>query len=201
VRLDAERAELPERAFGILGLLHMISMMMTACATGEHDWALNRLEQDWPAYLSSPIHMTAYMAAVAHFAHARLILNRHLASGASGDAWQLVRPDVRALRRLPPGTYRDVALARLRARCAYLRGDVASAIAALRESTSLLDAASYLDEPERDRFALGCLNGGAEGAQLRAAVVARLHALGALVPLEELRSYYPELFAAGLADA
>jgi hypothetical protein len=61
-----------------------------------------------------------------------------------------------------------------------------------------LDSTSLLDEPRRDRFAIDCLIGGAEGAQLCAAAVGALRKLGALVSLDEIESYYLELSSAGL---
>jgi serine/threonine protein kinase/tetratricopeptide (TPR) repeat protein len=194
-RLDAERAELPAGTFGILHLLHMIATMIAACSNGDHEWAFSRLEQDWPAFLRTPLHGMAYTTSVAHFAHARLLFNHHVITRAKGDVQRLIRPDLREIASLPQSTYRDAVLARLRARCAYLTGERSSAVALLRESASLLDGASFLDEPERDRYVLGRLMGGTEGAQLCAAAEAALRRLGALVPLEELQSYSPELFA------
>ena len=39
-RLDAERNELPHTTISVLHLLHVISVIRTACLTGEHTWAL-----------------------------------------------------------------------------------------------------------------------------------------------------------------
>ena len=195
-RLDAERAELPGGAFGILHMLHMIATMLAACSNREYEWAFARLEQDWPAFLRTPLHGMAYVASVAHFTHARLLLNRHVAMRATDDVERLIRPDFRELSSLPQTPYRDAVLARLRARCAYLTGDRSTAITLLQESTRVLDAASFLDEPERDRYVIGRLVGGSKGEELCAAAEAALRRLGALVPLEELQSYAPELFVA-----
>ncbi|HTU62343.1 MAG TPA: hypothetical protein VMF89_27980, partial [Polyangiales bacterium] len=193
-RLDAEHAELPQGTFGVLHLLHMIATMIAACSNDDFDWAFSKLDQDWPVYLRSPIHGTAYIASVAHFTHARLLLNRHVVTRATGNVARLIRADMREIASLPQIPYRDAVLARLRARCAYLTGDRVAAMALLRESASLLDGASYLDEPERDRYVLGRMLGGAEGAQLCAAAETAMRRLGTLVPLEEVRSYAPELF-------
>jgi hypothetical protein len=198
-RLEAERAELPKGDFGILHLLHMIATMLAACSSGDHDWALETLEQDWPAYLRNPLHGMAYLATIAHFTHARLVLNRHVVTRANQNASRLIRSDVRVIAALPTHPYRDAVLARLRARCAFLAGDRSTATALLRDSARLLDSTSFLEEPERDRFAIGCLMGGDAGAQLCAAAEAALRQLGALVPLEEMQGYYPEIFSAGLA--
>jgi serine/threonine protein kinase/tetratricopeptide (TPR) repeat protein len=197
-RLEAERAELPSGDFGILHLLHMVAMMQAACANGEHDWALAQLETDWPAYLKTMLHGTAYLANIAHLSRARLLFARHVATRSTEDIERIIRPDLRVIASLPATPYRDAALARMRARCAFLKGDRTAAVALLRDSARLLDSGSYLEEPERDRFAIGCLVGGSEGRTISAAAEAKLRELGSLVPREDLRSYYPELVAAGL---
>lgn len=197
-RLDAERLELPQGAFGILHMLHMMATMLAACSDSEYDAALASLEKDWPMYLDSMLHRTAYTASVAHFLHARVLLGRHVATRSTEDAERLIRPDVRVLASLPESPYRDAVLLRLRARCAILKGDLKSAVPLLREGAQRLDSASYLDEPERDRFAIGCLIGGTEGAAICAAAEAKLRELGCLMPREECQSGYPELVAAGL---
>jgi hypothetical protein len=70
----------------------------------------------------------------------------------------------------------------------------------LRQSAHAFTEACNQDEPERDRFALGCLLGGNEGAQLCAAAEEALRSLGVADPLEELRGFFPELFIGGLVD-
>ncbi|HET8939432.1 MAG TPA: AAA family ATPase, partial [Polyangiales bacterium] len=197
-RLDAERSELPQGAFGILQMLHMMATMLAACANGDYDWALASIEKDWPVYLDSMLHRTAYTTSVAHFLHARVLLGRHVATRSAEDAARLIRPDVRVIASLPESPYRDAVLLRLRARCAILKGDLTAAVPLLRKGAERLDSASYLDEPERDRFAIGCLIGGAEGAAICAAAEAKLRELGCLMAREECRSGYPELIAAGL---
>lgn len=199
-RLDAERMQLPKGGFGVLHLVHMIGTMQAACATQDYAWAQARLAEDWSAYLRAPMHGTAYTACVAHFAHARLVLNQRVDSGAEGSAERAVKPDMRELLRLPATPLRDAVVTRLRARCAYLDGDTNSAIDLLRQSASALAEAFYQDEPERDRFALGCLVGGSEGAQLCAAALEALRECGVVDPIEELRGFYPELFARGLVE-
>jgi hypothetical protein len=79
-----------------------------------------------------------------------------------------------------------------------LDGDPKHAIELLQQSASASSEAFYHDEHEHDRFALGCLMGGNEGAQLCAAAEEALRSFGVIEPLEELRGFYPELFVAGL---
>lgn len=197
-RLDAEREQLPKGSFGVLRLLHVIATMHAACATQDYAWALAKVELDWAAYLRAPIHGTAYTACIAHFAHARFVLNVHVAAGEPFDAARTAAPDLRELSRLPASPLRDGQILRVRARCAYLAGDSSSAIALLEKSAQALSEALYSDEPERDRFAMGCLLGGTQGALLCTAAVSALRSCGIAEPLEELRGFYPELFAAGL---
>lgn len=199
-RLDAERTELPKGVFGILQLLNMIATMLCACSTGEYEWALEVLEKQWPTYLKSMLHRTAYGASAAHFFHARLLLGQHVKTGSSADIERVLRPDMRVIAGLPQSPYRDAVLLRLRSRCAFMKGDRATAIALLQQSAQILDSAHYLEEPERDRFALGCMIGGEEGAAMCAAAEAAIARLGVLVAREELVSTHPELVAAGLLE-
>jgi hypothetical protein len=197
-RLDTERTQLPKGSFGILHLVHMIGTMQAACATQDYAWAEERLAQDWPEYLRAPIHGMAYTASIAHAAHARLLLNQRVSSGAEGSAARAVQPDLRELARMSVPPLENAELMRLRARCAYLDGDPKRAIDLLQQSAAASSEAFYQDEPERDRFALGCLLGGSEGAQLCATAEEALRSFGVVEPLEELRGFYPELFVAGL---
>jgi hypothetical protein len=199
-RLDLERTQLPKGNFGVLQLFHMISMLQVACATRDYEWARERLAVDWPAYLRAPIHRTAFLACNAHFTHARLVLNQRVTSDAQGHALRAVQPDLHELERLPVSPLRDAFMLRLRARCAYFDGDSESAIEFLRRSAKAWTEAFSQDEPERDRFAIGCLLGGAEGAQLCAAAEATLRSIGVPDTIEDLRGFYPELFHSGLAD-
>lgn len=193
-RLDLERAQLPRGSFGILHGLHVLATMLVGCATGDYEWAFERLAKDWPAYLGAPIHRSAYLACVLHLTHARLLLNRHVVSGSSGGASQLVRADLRAITRLPPHPKRSFALYHLRARCAYVDGDSTQAIELLAQSRKAMEEMSCADQPERDRWAMGCILGGDEGNQMQERALAALAAIGVRDPLVELRSYYPELF-------
>jgi ATP/maltotriose-dependent transcriptional regulator MalT len=193
-RLDAERSQLPESfSFSVLRLTHMIATMQVACATGDYAWARAALAEDWPAYLRAPVHGTAYLACIAHSYHARILLNQHVASGATGDISRMLRPDLRALARLPATALRDGMVLRVRARCAYLNGDTPRAIELLRHSAKMYKDAMYLDEAERDHLALAYLIGGAEKPGLCAAAIAALRERGVCDPVEELRGYYPEV--------
>jgi serine/threonine protein kinase len=191
-RLDAERAEHPREGVGIIRVCHMIAVMRAACTTRDFDWALAQSD-DWQAYLRSPIHRSAYLAALAHNAHARLLLNHHVANGQRRGAERVLRADLRQLERLPPMRVVTGALARLRARLDYLAGDPAAALERLRRNAVTYEAAGFLDEFERERYAVGYLIGGEEGAQLKAAADLGLRKLGVSEPLRDLRGYFPEL--------
>jgi hypothetical protein len=84
---------------------------------------------------------------------------------------------------------------------AYLRGDRAAAIAQFRSSAAQHAENGAQDEAARERWALGCVLGEAEGQQLRAAALVALAALGIREPAEELRGYYPELLPATAKSA
>jgi tRNA A-37 threonylcarbamoyl transferase component Bud32 len=191
-RLDAERTELPREGVGIIRVCHTIAVMRAACATGDFAWALAH-DDDWQAYLRAPIRRSAYLAALAHSTHARLLLNQHVAAGRRQGAERLLRADLRHLARLPPMRICSAALLRLRARLSVLAGDSGAAIELLRQNAAANEAAGCLDEVERDRYALGFLLGGDEGAQLRAAADLSLRRLGVNQPLLDLGAYFPEL--------
>jgi hypothetical protein len=199
-RLDAERPELPKAGFGVLHVAHLIATMHAACATGDYAWALDRLAEDWPTFLRATIHRTAYIAAAAHSAHSRLMMNYHVVRRDGSDPSRAMRADLRALARLPASAFRDGVVLRVRARCAYLSGDVAGAINLLERSAKAWNEAGVADEVHREHFAIACIRGGDEGVQMSTTALSKLRALGVRVPLEEFRGYYPELFDAGLVE-
>jgi hypothetical protein len=109
-----------------------------------------------------------------------------------------VRDDLRLLKKHAPEAYRAAAVGRVNARLAQLRGDVAEAIAYLRESATAYEATGAVDEAARDRYALGALAGGEAGTSQQAAALKKLHALGIGDPLADVRGYYPELAAGAI---
>jgi hypothetical protein len=191
--LDAEYGKLPQGKLSILHVGHMLSVMRAACSTRDYAWAFERIAELWEPYQSSIIHRSAFVAALAHSTHARLLLNHHVETRATGDAAALVRNDLRQLERLAPSLFRDVALARTRARVAFLKGDRARAIALLQPSLERFVKTPMLQEVAHDRYTLGLLLGGEKGAQLVALARKGLADSGVSDPDANMRAYVPEL--------
>jgi hypothetical protein len=139
------------------------------------------------------VHRSAFIGCLAHGTHARLLLNHHVETGASGDVEALVRNDVVQLRRLPATVLTETAIARILSRVAYLRGDRERAIQLLRTSLERFDETLILQEIAHDRYTLGLLIGGAEGAPLAAAANQALGEYGVSDPEACMRGYVPEL--------
>lgn len=192
-RLDAEYDKLPRGEFGILTAAHMLGVMRTACATRDYDWAFARLDAMWEPYKRSIVHGSAFMAMLAHTTHARLLINHHVETGATGDIEALVREDLAALRRMPEGLIGDVPLARTRARLAALRGERERAVALLRPCLERMLQTNIKQETEHDRYMVGLLMGGDEGAQLVAQARQSLRECGVTDPDATMRAYAPEL--------
>ena len=194
-RLEAERHQLPTRRFGLLHAYNMASVMRVGCATGDHDWALRCLGDDWDRFRHSVFARRGYFAAVLCAAHARLLLNRSVAIGQSAaQAAELIAGDLRMLQRMEPASAQGV-IARTRARLAILADDRQAARAHLEASLRSFEASELVDEAARERFALGALRGDAEGAAMQAASLEKLRSVGYVNPLRDLAGYYPELFS------
>jgi hypothetical protein len=192
-RLERERAELPSGEAGILHVLHMAAAMRAAAMTGEFDWAFGIVDMFWQGYLDSTISHSAQLGWVLRSNRACLVLNRFVASGRQGDPERLIAEDLRWLSKKAPEPYRAPSNSRLRARLAYLRNDARAAAELLRDSLRQHTELGAADEVERERYALGCVVGGEEGAKLKAEAVTALRALGVVDPEADVRGYYPEL--------
>jgi hypothetical protein len=190
-RLDEQYTQLPKDRFGTLHVLYLISIMRAACATGDFEWANEQLQELWPKYRRSPAHRSGFLALLAHSVHARFLLNRHVAQG-GGDPAQLVRDDLRRLRNMHL-QWCAGSTTRLDARVAKFSGESKAAIALLRQSVEHFTRADAPDEIVRNQYALGCLVGGDEGANLRAQSARALQGNGIVDPIADLRSYFPEL--------
>jgi eukaryotic-like serine/threonine-protein kinase len=192
-RLDTELTQLPRGSFGILSAGHMLAVMRAGCATRDFDWALARTEQFWDAYNRSIVHRSAFVALLAHTTHARLLLNHYVESGAKGDSRALLGYDLKQLARLPASYMRDVAIARTRARIAFLQGDRARATALQRTCIERFEKTQMRQELAHDQYTLGLLLGGSEGMQLIAAATKTLSECGLSNPEANMQAYVPEL--------
>jgi hypothetical protein len=191
-RLDAERTELPSGT-SVLHMLHLLAVIRTACATGDHDWASGCYAELEPKLAASPLWNSAYLVCMLRQNHARLVLNQQVASGSSADPEPLVREHVRWLAKKGPLPLRKSAPLRILARVALLRGERESAAELLQTSRREQVAVGAADDAERDRYALGLLIGGDEGTQLTTAASAALRAMGLCDPERDIRTYFPEL--------
>jgi hypothetical protein len=194
-RLQIERTQLPPGRFAIMHLQHLLASMRAACATGDHAAYMPNIEHDWPQYLRSQVYRGAYMAYVAHTTHARLLLNRFVQTG-QGDPERLIRDDLRAIDRLPASGFVTGTGCRHRARLENFAGNKERAVALLKQSMAAFDAIEFRDEAAVERYAVGALTGGSEGAQLMKTSLAILAEIGCVDPLANVRAYYPELISA-----
>jgi hypothetical protein len=193
-RLDRERAELPNGEVGLLHVLHMASALRAAAMTGEFDWAFGIVDMFWKGYLESTISHSAQLAFALRSNRACLLLHRFVASGRQGDPARLIAEDLRWLSKKAPEPFRAPSSSRLRARLAILRNDSEAAADLFRDSARQHAEIGAADEAARERYALGCVVGGDEGARLKAEALDALRALGVVEPEADMRGYYPELF-------
>jgi hypothetical protein len=192
-RLDEEFKHLPQGDFGVLTAAHMLGVMRTACATRDYDWAFERLAHLWEPYRCSIVHGSAFMAMVAHTLHARLLINHHVETGATGNPEALVRDDLTALARLPKELIADIPAVRTRARLAALSGNREQAVAYMRRCLARMATTNIKQETAHDRYVLGLLIGGDEGSQLVSQARQGLRECGVTDPDASMRAYAPEL--------
>ncbi|MET0389506.1 MAG: protein kinase [Polyangiales bacterium] len=191
-RLDREREELPKHGIGILHMLHLTAVLRAAALTFDFDWAFAVMDQLWERCMQSPLRHGSLLRYFMHSSRARLLLNRYVVEGRKGDPGAIVEEDLRALRSLQHLPIQNLSR-NFDARIAYLRGDTAGAIEAAQIMMRGFEQRQLLEEMAREKQALGCLIGGEEGAQLRAAGHAESLALGVANPFTLLRASNPEL--------
>ncbi|HTU62038.1 MAG TPA: hypothetical protein VMF89_26455, partial [Polyangiales bacterium] len=192
-RLDAERAELPTEHLTPLHLLQTMAALRAACHTGEHDWALQIYADFEPKFESSPLKRSVYLVYLLRIHHARLVLNRHVALAHTSDPERVFRSDLRWLKKYAPVELYKPAELRMLSRAAAIRGERARAAELFEQSRLAHSALGAADDVERDRYALGLLQGGEQGAQLISQAVAALKSLGVRDPALEIRGFFPEL--------
>ncbi len=189
-RLELERDQLPPQRFGLLHAYYIGSVMRVGCATGQHDWALRLLRDDYERFQRSIFRYGSYFAVIAPALHARLLLNQSVAlKHDAAEAAARVAGDLRMIRRASYPTA-EGALARTHARLALLRGDRARARSELEASYRCFERLAWIDEAARDRWALSVLSGDVAGA---AAALTKLREFGYPNPARDVASYYPEL--------
>jgi hypothetical protein len=192
-RLNEQRDMLPEGRVGMLHALHLIAMLVTACATERFELGLDYLRTRWPAYVRSPAYRVATFRSIAHTARAQLLLNQHVREG-SGSAKGLIEPDLSVMGKIAVPGNRSHCL-RYEARLAFLSGRPELALQKLRESSKGYEDASMLAEIARNRYAEGLLLGGSEGKGLVDGAIHFLTVRGLSRAEEQLVRYFPELSA------
>jgi hypothetical protein len=191
-RLEEQRRQLPSGRFAVVNVLHMVALTRAACATDQFAWALPWVEHDWQRYLASAIHRNTFLSVSGRGSHARFLLNRHVVEGRSDDIRALVHADLRALEqaRLP---WAAPSAARIRARLAFLDGDLELAVDELRQCAAGHAEIGFAFEAARDRFALGLLLGGDEGRALQSEAGQRFRDGGMTDPCGTVPTDFPEI--------
>ncbi|HKP58671.1 MAG TPA: protein kinase [Polyangiales bacterium] len=193
-RLESERQLLPRRGFGLLHAYHLSSLMRVACVTGDTEWALHLMGDDWARFRASVVRRGRNFVVVFPALHARFLLNHCVVQQASAAlAAKAVAEDLRTLMRSRSKAAEATAL-RTRARLEYLAGERDSARDKLHASSALFEALDAREEAARDRYAYGVLLGGQQGEQLQAAALEALRGFGFVNAGRDVASYYPELF-------
>jgi hypothetical protein len=170
----------------------MAAVMRTGCATAEYDWALESTREHWQTFQGSVVKRSEIFCVYGYATHARLLLCQAAHEGQHRDLRRELSTHRSALKKLKLSNAR-AELQRIDARMAIAQGDRAAAQQLLFMSSANFERAGALDHVERDRFALGALQGGAQGQSLQQAALTRLKELGVVAPLRDLRGYYPEL--------
>jgi serine/threonine protein kinase/tetratricopeptide (TPR) repeat protein len=191
-RLDGQREQLPQIGFGLLHVLHMIAVMRIGCATGEYDWALDTTRAHWQSFQRSVVRRSDSFSMFAYEAHGRLVLC-HAARNKRSAGLRRELADHRAALKKAEHRCAPGELLRIDARIALAQGDKAKAIERLMASIASFERAGATDQAARDRWALGALQGGLEGAALQESALAYLTELGVIAPIKQLHGYYPEL--------
>jgi hypothetical protein len=194
-RLEAQRPTLPQRRFGMLRALHMVSVARAACATGQYEWGMRRFAEDWPLFLQSPVSRAGFLALLGRASRISLLMNASFAAGGRADVEERVGADLKALSAMQvPGS--SAMTCRFKARFALLQGHGARAADSMRQTTREYENLGWLGEAACTRYALGILVAGTEGAALREAGEAFLRREQIAEPVAYVRGVYPEVFGA-----
>jgi eukaryotic-like serine/threonine-protein kinase len=187
-RLDAQRNLLPRARFTVLHVLHLSAIMYTACATGQHAWGLESAAPLWQEFMRSPLRRVGVLRTLSHVAHGRLLLNDYVRTGRKGPVPSEVISDIKHA--AASATHQEL---RLRGRVAYLNGDPARALELFKQSAEQLEDRGCEPEALRDRYAMGVLIGGQEGARMVQAAFDTLeNKYGLRDPQRNARAFFPE---------
>jgi tetratricopeptide (TPR) repeat protein len=188
-RLQLQREQLPRVGFGTFHALHLIAVLLTACAAGDHDWALRVLEEDWPRFLRSPMHRAANLALIARALRVRLLLNHEYAT--TGTLSPRLAREIKQLTRSQLKRRAAPMADTLRARLAHAAGNRALAIQLLERASA---GCTQLVDAERARYGLGVITGGERGAALCAEAERTMRERGVVNPMRLFKASFPEMF-------
>lgn len=192
-RLEAERAQLPSQRVGMMHAYYSQSVLRVGCATGEHEWAERLGGEIYERFQHSILARAGIQAYMAPALHARFLLNRAVALRHSAqEARASVANDLRSIAKANMAPSLGI-IARTHARLHLIAGEHAAARPLLEQSLACFERIESIDEAARDRYALGCLMGGQQGAQMQETALEALRKHGYVNPSKDLLSYYPEL--------
>jgi hypothetical protein len=174
-------------------LLHMVALMRASCSTSDFAWGEPWLERAWSDWKRSPVRLVAFLSFHAISTRLRYLVNRHLVERRTENLETVVKAELKAMAKLPFDEHCAAVVGRTKARLEFIAGRRSAAIEQLRVVVDSLEAAGSLADLARDRYALGVMMGGPEGAKLRTEGEQALRTQGVTDPLAELSANYPEL--------
>ena len=186
-RLDAQRNELPQRAFGVLHILHMGAVVHVAAVTRDYTWAQACLDTYWDQFIAS-IFNRGWFAELMRTRRIRLFLNRCVTGGDDASRWAEIDKDIRWLGKHAA----ENSARRASARLAYLEGDLQRAEQLYRQTSTTTDRVNGIGDATRDRYALGLVVGGQQGRELCASALSTLRELGIVNPIGAIHAVFPE---------
>jgi tetratricopeptide (TPR) repeat protein len=192
-RLLEERKQLPTDHFGPMHLFHLLALMRASCSTNDFVWGEPWLERAWSEWKRSPLRFVAFLSFHALSTRLRYLVNRHVIERRTESLEAVIRAELKAMAKLPFEDHCGAVIGRIKARLEFIAGRRSTAIEQLRAAVDLLEKSGSLADLARDRYALGVMMGGPEGAKLRAEGEQMLRAQGVTDPLAELSANYPEL--------
>jgi serine/threonine protein kinase/tetratricopeptide (TPR) repeat protein len=193
-RLELERTQLPKHRFGLMHSYYLLSVMRIGCATGDVEWALRHMSEEWEAFQQSLLGRSSYMSVMWPGMHARMLLNRAVSRKESvAQATRAISADLRTLEHAGVRGARPSA-ERLRARLAFLAGDRAKAAKLYRASSlEFLHQDRLPEEAARHDYVAELIAPGADSASIKATALETLRSFGYVNPLNDIAGYFPEL--------
>lgn len=193
-RLEAERHLLPKHRFGLLHMYFLSAAIRVGCAMNDYDWTIRFIAEDWDRFQRSLFRRAGYLAVIVLASHARLVLNRCVATGQTAkQAAAAVAKHLRQMKHARGDLAATAAIERTRARLDWLAGKSASARSRFEASVHGFEKVKSLEDGARSRWAMGVIAGKEAGAQDREKAIEVLRAFGHVDPYQDLKAFFPEL--------